>query len=61
MLGRDIIVCNHVLGKDKPLTPIVDFYPPRIDDGKGNKRHMLPVQMGKIIDGTCSATDVTSH
>ncbi len=55
-----VILLMVFLGKDKPLTPIVDFYPPRIDDGKGNKRHMLPVQMGKIIDGTCSATDVTS-
>ncbi len=55
-----VVLLMTFLGKDKPLTPIVDFYPPRIDDGKGNKRHMLPVQMGKIIDGTCSATDVTS-
>ena len=47
-------------GKDKPLSPIVDFYPPRIDGADGNKRHMLPVQMGMIIDGHCSDEDITS-
>ncbi len=46
--------------KNKPLTPVVDFYPPRIDAAEGKKRHMLPVQMGKIIDGSCSSADVTS-
>lgn len=55
-----VVLLMVFMGKDKPLTPIVDFYPPRIDDKNGNKRHMLPVQMGKIIDGTCSASDVTS-
>ncbi|MDE6401842.1 MAG: DUF2207 domain-containing protein, partial [Clostridiales bacterium] len=48
------------VGRDKKLTPIVDYYPPRIDGAGGRKRHMLPVQMGKIIDGTCSNNDVTS-
>lgn len=48
------------LGKDKPLTPIVGFYPPQTDGKDGRKRHMLPVQLGKIIDGTCSSSDVTS-
>lgn len=46
--------------KNKPLSPIVDFYPPRINSVSGGKRHMLPVQMGKIIDDTCSDEDVTS-
>lgn len=46
--------------KNKPLTPIVDYYPPRIDGINGDKRHMLPVQMGKIVDGSCSPSDVTS-
>ena len=46
--------------KNKPVTPVVDFYPPRIDAGNGKMRHMLPVQMGKIIDGSCSSEDVTS-
>ena len=48
------------VGKDKPLSPVVDFYPPRVDGDDGRKRYMLPVQMGKIIDGTCSDDDVTS-
>ncbi len=47
-------------GRDKPLTPTVDFYPPRIDGMRRQKRHMLPVQMGKLIDDTCSDEDVTS-
>lgn len=53
------LVLELVVMKNKPLTPVVDYYPPRI--GKdGKKRHMLPVQMGKIIDDNCSADDVTS-
>lgn len=48
------------LGKDKPLTPVVGYYPPQIDGKDGRKRRMLPVQLGKIIDGTCSSSDVTS-
>lgn len=53
------LVLELVVMKNKPLTPVVDYYPPRI--GKdGSKRHMLPVQMGKIIDDNCSADDVTS-
>lgn len=48
------------LGKDKPLTPVVNFYPPMTDGKKGRKRRMLPVQLGKIIDGKCSDDDVTS-
>lgn len=52
-------VLVKVLVRNKPVTPIVDFYPPRIDTRYG-KKHMLPVQMGKIIDDTCSAEDVTS-
>lgn len=49
-----------LFGRDKPLTPAVDFYPPRIDGMRRQKRHMLPVQMGKLIDNTCSMNDVTS-
>lgn len=48
------------IGRDKPLSPVVDFYPPRVDGADGRKRYMLPVQMGKIIDGNCSDSDVTS-
>lgn len=47
-------------GKDKQLTPVVGFYPPFIYDKNYRSRRMLPVQMGKIIDGTCSSEDVTS-
>lgn len=63
-IGGVLVVATVLLmlfvGRDKPLTPVVDYYPPRIDGMNGEKRHMLPVQMGKIIDGTCSNTDVTS-
>lgn len=51
---------KFLLLKNKPLSPIVDFYPPRIDAQGGGKRRMLPVQMGKIIDDSCSDEDVTS-
>lgn len=55
-----VVVLMLVLGKDKPLSPVVNFYPPRVDGADGEKHQMLPVQMGKIIDGTCSLEDVTS-
>lgn len=42
--------------KNKTITPIVEFYPPQ--DENGNK--MLPVQLGKLIDNSCSNEDVTS-
>ncbi len=65
------IVLELFLAKNKPLTPIVDYYPPRVgggddgyfDDPNAHKlkiRRMLPVQMGKIIDDSCSPYDVTS-
>ncbi len=65
------VVFQLFVAKNKPLTPIVDFYPPRVGGGnddyfdppdkyKLKVRRMLPVQMGKIIDDSCSATDVTS-
>lgn len=64
MIGVVILAAAIVLmvfiGRDKPLAPVVDFYPPRVDGADGRKRYMLPVQMGKIIDGNCSDSDVTS-
>ena len=54
------VVVMIVFGRDKPLTPVLEFYPPRVTGKSGRSRYMLPVQMGKIIDGTCSAEDVTS-
>ncbi len=48
------------VGKEKTVTPIVSFYPPYITGKDGRKRRMLPIQMGKIIDGACSDNDVTS-
>ncbi|MCH5165927.1 MAG: DUF2207 domain-containing protein [Clostridiales bacterium] len=64
VLGALLVAASLLLkllfAKNKPLSPIVDFYPPRIDGVRGEKRHMLPVQMGKVIDGSCSAKDVTS-
>ncbi|MDE6200692.1 MAG: DUF2207 domain-containing protein [Clostridiales bacterium] len=64
VIGVVLVVASILLmvflGKDKPLTPVVGFYPPLTDGKSGRKRHMLPVQLGKIIDGTCSSSDVTS-
>lgn len=55
-----VVSLKVFLAKNKTVTPVVSFYPPRIDGVKGDKRQMLPVQMGKLIDGTCSTEDVTS-
>ena len=55
-----VVLLMVFVGKDKPLTPIVSFYPPMTDGKVGRRRRMLPVQLGKIVDGTCSADDVTS-
>lgn len=55
-----VILLMVFVGKDKPVTPIVSFYPPYTDGNKGRKRRMLPVQVGTIIDGKCSSSDVTS-
>lgn len=55
-----VVVLMLFYGREKPLTPVVDYYPPRIDAADGKKRHMLPVQMGVLIDGSCSGSDVTS-
>lgn len=64
VIGVVLVVAAILLmvfvGKDKPLTPVVSFYPPQTDGKDGRKRRMLPVQIGKIIDGTCSSSDVTS-
>ncbi|MDE5562214.1 MAG: DUF2207 domain-containing protein [Clostridiales bacterium] len=64
VVGVVLVVVTILLmvfvGKDKPLTPVVSFYPPQTDGKDGRKRRMLPVQLGKIIDGTCSSSDVTS-
>ncbi|MCH5155136.1 MAG: DUF2207 domain-containing protein [Clostridiales bacterium] len=60
MLVAAAVLMMVFLGKDKPLTPVVSFYPPMTDGKTGIKRRMLPVQLGKIIDGTCSSSDVTS-
>ncbi|MCM1368131.1 MAG: DUF2207 domain-containing protein [Roseburia sp.] len=49
-----------LVAKNKPVTPVVGFYPPFTESEDGEKRRMLPVQMGKIIDNSCSAQDVTS-
>lgn len=55
-----VIILMVFLGKDKPVTPVINFYPPYITTSNGARRRMLPVQMGKIIDGKCSSNDVTS-
>ena len=60
LLVAAVVLLMVFLGKDKPLTPVVNFYPPMTDGKTGRKRRMLPVQLGKIIDGKCSSSDVTS-
>lgn len=50
------VVFKFVFARDKELTPIVEFYPPKLKNGKA----MLPVQMGKLVDDTCSNEDITS-
>ncbi len=69
-----VVLLKLLVAKNKPLTPIVDYYPPRVSDSDdtyfdhmseaGDKklriRRLLPVQLGKIIDDDCSSADVTS-
>ena len=63
-IGLIVAVAFTVLmifvGKEKAVTPIVSFYPPFTTDKEGCKRRMLPIQVGKLIDGSCSNEDVTS-
>lgn len=54
------LLLEFLAAKNKPLTPIVDFYPPRVKLPDGQVGHMTPVVMGKIIDDSCSSEDVTS-
>lgn len=54
------LIVKLLFAKNKRLSPIVGYYPPRIRCADGKTRRMLPVQMGKIIDGGCSSADVTS-
>lgn len=60
LLVVSVLLLMVFFGRDKPLTPVVGFYPPMTDGNTGRKRRMLPVQLGKIIDGKCSSSDVTS-
>ncbi|MCH5162923.1 MAG: DUF2207 domain-containing protein [Clostridiales bacterium] len=72
VLVAAVVLIEVCLAKNKPLTPIVDYYPPRVGGDEGENpfdapkehklefRRMLPVQMGKIIDDKCSSSDVTS-
>lgn len=60
LLVAAAILLMIFVGRDKPPTPVASFFPPEIDSGNGRRRRMLPVQMGKIIDGDCSSADVTS-
>lgn len=60
ILTAFVLVFEFIIAKNKPLTPIVDYYPPRVRSSRGKMKHMLPVQMGKIIDDSCSNEDVTS-
>lgn len=55
-----VVALMLLFGRDKELTPVVGYYPPLIECRDGKKRRMLPVQMGKLIDGNCSMEDVTS-
>ena len=55
VLVAAVVFLMLFLGRDKPLTPVVGFYPPQTDGTAGRKRRMLPVQLGKIIDGKCSS------
>lgn len=60
LLVAAIVLLKVFVAKNKTVTPVVEYYPPRIDSARGDSRYMLPVQMGKLIDGTCSTEDVTS-
>lgn len=52
------------LGRNPEITPITNFYPPKHpmneDTGDEGSEPMDPVDMGYLIDNTCSGQDVTS-
>ena len=49
-------VVRFVFSRQEKPVAVVNFYPPK---GEGN-RQLSPAQAGLLIDGTCSAEDVTS-
>lgn len=50
-----VVVLKLKFGKSETLTPITNYYPPKVD-GKA----INPVELGFLIDNTCSGEDVTS-
>ena len=54
-----VVLLLLLFGRSPELTPVTNFYPPKHPDGEDGEP-MDPVDMGYLIDGTCSGGDVTS-
>ncbi len=54
------LALKFTIGKDAPLTPITNYYPPKHARAGEHELPMDPVDMGYLIDGTCQGSDVTS-
>ena len=53
-------ILKFTIGKNAPLTPITNYYPPKHIGAGEHEIPMDPVDMGYLIDGTCQGSDVTS-
>lgn len=51
---------KFTIGKDAPITPITNYYPPKHTDSGERELPMDPLDMGYLIDNTCQGSDVTS-
>ncbi|MDE7395187.1 MAG: DUF2207 domain-containing protein, partial [Clostridiales bacterium] len=57
------LLFRFLLGRSPELAPVTNFYPPKHPDqdgSEGSSEPMDPVDMGYLIDNTCSGQDVTS-
>lgn len=53
------VLFKLTLGRDKPLAPVTNYYPPKsVNDKDGLP--LDPVDLGYLIDNTCQGSDVTS-
>ena len=54
------LALKFTIGKNAPLAPITNYYPPKHAGAGEHDLPMDPVDMGYLIDGTCQGSDVTS-
>ncbi len=60
LLAAVMVVLKLTIGKNEPLAPVTNYYPPKHTDAKDKDLPMDPVDMGYLIDNKCQGSDVTS-